>query len=119
MLFILVDDEMIGHAGNVIADHARQRFLRGFFPIDWESARYTQPPNDVLYSLYRELEFKTLLARLAPPETPAPVVPDEFLEGSYESYTAATDPPDHRRIAARIDDAAAQERVAVALRGDR
>jgi DNA polymerase-1 len=86
--------------------------------LDWESARYMPPPNDALYALYRELEFKTLLAKLAPPETPAPVAADEFLEGRYESYTAATDPPDHQRIAARIDDAAAQERVAVALRGD-
>jgi DNA polymerase-1 len=86
--------------------------------LDWESARYIAPPNDALYALYRELEFKTLLARLAPPETPAPVAADEVLEGSYESYTAATDPPDHRRIAARIDEASTGERVAVALRGD-
>ncbi len=86
--------------------------------LDWESARYTPPPNDALYSLYRELEFKTLLARLAPPETPAPAVADEVLEGRYESYAAATDPPDHRRIAARIEDAAQRERVALALRAD-
>ena len=86
--------------------------------LDWESARYTAPPNDALYALYRELEFKTLLAKLAPPETPAPLRSDELLEGSYETYTSATDPPDHKRIAARIDEAAAGERVAVALRGD-
>jgi DNA polymerase-1 len=86
--------------------------------LDWESARYTPPPNDALYSLYRELEFKTLLAKLAPPETPAPPAADEMLEGRYESYTSATDPPDHQRIAARIDEAANAERVAVALRGD-
>jgi hypothetical protein len=33
VLFILFDDEMIGHAGDVIADHARQRFLAGFLPV--------------------------------------------------------------------------------------
>ena len=33
VLLILFDDEMIGHAGDVIADHARQRFLRGFFLV--------------------------------------------------------------------------------------
>jgi len=86
--------------------------------LDWESARYVQSPNDALYALYRELEFKTLLAKLAPPETPAPPAPDELLEGRYESFTAATDPPDHQRIAARIDDAAGNARVAVAMRGD-
>jgi DNA polymerase-1 len=86
--------------------------------LDWESARYTPPPNDALYALYRELEFKTLLAKLAPPDSPAPVAADELLEGRYDSYTAATDPPDHQRIAARIDEAASNERVAVALRGD-
>ncbi|MBV8368498.1 MAG: DNA polymerase I [Candidatus Eremiobacteraeota bacterium] len=86
--------------------------------IDWESARYTPPPNDALYALYRELEFKTLLAKLAPPETPVEAAADEFLEGEYDSYTAATDPPDYARLAQRIDEAAARERVAVAARGD-
>jgi DNA polymerase I len=86
--------------------------------IDWESARYTSPPNDALYALYRELEFKTLLAKLAPPETPVEPAADEFLEGEYDSYTAATDPPDYARLAQRIDEAAARERVAVAARGD-
>jgi DNA polymerase-1 len=86
--------------------------------LDWEGARYTPPSNDALYSLYRELEFKTLLAKLAQPETPVPVSADEVLEGRYESYTSATDPPDHKRIAARIDEAVSNERVAVALRGD-
>jgi DNA polymerase I len=86
--------------------------------IDWESSRYTPPPNDALYALYRELEFKTLLAKLAPPENPVEVAADEYLEGEYDSYTAATDPPDYARLAARIDEAAARERVAVAARGD-
>ena len=86
--------------------------------LDWDSARYVQASNDALYALYRELEFKTLLAKLEPPATPAPVAADEYLEGTYESFTAATDPPDHRLIAARIDGAASLERVAIAQRGD-
>jgi DNA polymerase-1 len=86
--------------------------------LDWESAQYVPASNDALYTLYRELEFKTLLARLTPPDTPAPVAADEVLEGRYDSFTAATDPPDHAQIATRIGEAAARERVAVALRGD-
>jgi DNA polymerase-1 len=86
--------------------------------LDWETARYTPPSNDALYTLYRELEFKTLLARLTPPETPQPVATEVPLEGAYDTYTADTDPPNYARIAARLDDAAQRERVAVALRGD-
>ena len=86
--------------------------------LDWEGARYTPPASDALYALYKELEFKTLLAKLPQPETPQPIATDEVLEGRYESFTSATDPPDYVRIAARLDDAAARERVAVAMRGD-
>jgi DNA polymerase-1 len=86
--------------------------------LDWEGARYAQPANDALYALYRELEFKTLLARLTPPATPQPVASEEMLEGAYDTYTADTDPPNYARIAARLDEAAQRERVAVALRGD-
>ena len=86
--------------------------------LDWEAARYTPPSNDALYSLYKELEFKTLLARLEPPEMPQPVATDEVLQGEYDTFTASTDPPDMTRVAARLDEAAAHARVAVALRGD-
>jgi DNA polymerase I len=86
--------------------------------LDWDSARYTPPSNDALYTLYRELEFKTLLLRLTPPATPQPVAADEVLEGAYDTYTADTDPPNYARIAARLDEAAQRERVAVAMRGD-
>ena len=33
MFFILFDDEMIGHSGDVIADHAGRRFGLGFIAI--------------------------------------------------------------------------------------
>src|SRR6202042_3599245 len=41
--------------------------------LDWSAAQFTQPTNDALYALYRELEFKALLAKLAPPENAAAV----------------------------------------------
>jgi DNA polymerase I len=86
--------------------------------IDWESARYAMPPNDELYKLYRDLEFKTLLAKLEPPATPQPVASEEQLQGTYASYTSITDPPDYAKLAAVIDEAASRERVAIAQRGD-
>ncbi|MGD0052051.1 MAG: DNA polymerase I [Vulcanimicrobiaceae bacterium] len=86
--------------------------------LDWEAARFTQPTNDALYALYRELEFKTLLAKLEPPAQPIPQPSDEVLTGTYESYTAVTEPADATRIAGLLDAAAGQERVALALRGD-
>ncbi|HEY0396692.1 MAG TPA: DNA polymerase I [Candidatus Elarobacter sp.] len=86
--------------------------------IDWDAARFAQPPNDELYTLYRDLEFKTLLLKLAPPETPQPVAAEEVLQGEYASYASITDPPDYAKLAALIGDAAQRERVAVVLRGE-
>ncbi|HYW53214.1 MAG TPA: DNA polymerase I [Dongiaceae bacterium] len=86
--------------------------------IDWEAARYATPPNDELYELYRDLEFKTLLAKLEPPATPHAVASEEQLQGEYASYTSITDPPDYAKLAALIEDAAGRERVAVAQRGE-
>jgi DNA polymerase-1 len=87
--------------------------------LDWEGAQYHPAESDALYALYRELEFKTLLAKLAPPAEPPPAATDEMLQGDYDSsYTTLTDPGDHAKIARAIDAAAASERVAIALRGD-
>ena len=33
MLFVLFEDEVVGHAGDVVADYARERFLFRFFLI--------------------------------------------------------------------------------------
>lgn len=33
VLFVLFDDEVVGHTGDVITDHAGQRFLAGFLLI--------------------------------------------------------------------------------------
>ncbi len=89
-------------------------------PLDltWESARYTPPSNEALYALYRELEFKALLAKLEPPANPVPVSTDEPLRGTYVSYVASTDPPDFDRLAERLREAARAPRVGLALRGD-
>ena len=35
--------------------------------VDWNESRYEAPDDATLYPLYRELEFKTLLAKLSPP----------------------------------------------------
>jgi DNA polymerase-1 len=86
--------------------------------LDWNAARFAQPANDALYALYRELEFKGLLAKLTPPENPAPVSTDEMLAGTYVSYVAATDPPDFARLAELLRAAADAPRVALALRAD-
>jgi DNA polymerase-1 len=86
--------------------------------LDWEAAAYQAPPNDALYALYRELEFKTLLSKLEPPAEPQPVAPEETLAGTYQSYLGVTEPADYARIATLIDEAARNERVTVATRGD-
>ncbi|HZO93680.1 MAG TPA: DNA polymerase I [Candidatus Baltobacteraceae bacterium] len=86
--------------------------------LEWERARYAPPANDALYALYRELEFKTLLARLEPPAQPVAAPPEQTLHGEYRSFVAATDPPDYARLAELLGAAACEERVAVALRRD-
>jgi DNA polymerase-1 len=87
--------------------------------LPWEAARFTPPPSEVLYPLYRELEFKTLLARLPAPANDSlfPLdgnLDEERLEGSYLSFAAATDPPDFVRLAKFLDLAAAAEHAALA-----
>lgn len=87
--------------------------------IDWDAARFTPPGNDDLYVLYRDLEFKTLLAKLDPPKQAAALAPaEEPLGGDYVSYVAAVDPPDFAKLAVLLDAAASAPRVALALYGD-
>jgi DNA polymerase-1 len=86
--------------------------------LDWNAAEYTPPSNEALYTLYRELEFKALLAKLTPPANAAPISTEEPLTGSYVSYVASTDPPEFVRLAERLREAAVAPRVAVALRGE-
>jgi DNA polymerase-1 len=86
--------------------------------LDWNEARYTPPSSEALYAIYRELEFKALLAKLEPPANAEPVSTDEPLRGRYVSFVAATDPLDFEPLAQRLREAAAAPRVAIALRGD-
>ncbi len=91
--------------------------------LPWEEACFTPPAAEVLYPLYKELEFKTLLARLPAPANDAlfPLegnIDEERLEGSYLSFAASTDPPDFVRLAKFLELAAAAEHAALAARGD-
>jgi DNA polymerase I len=88
--------------------------------IPWQEARYAPPPGAELAGLYRELEFKSLLARLPPPEDGAAPEEggDEPVTGRYRSFVASTDPPDFVRLASMLRETAAAPRVAVAHVGD-
>jgi len=89
--------------------------------VPWERARYAAPAADKLYPLYRDLEFKSLLARLPVPENDAGTLfaasDAELVRGAYRSFVPATDPPEFVLLARMLADAARAERVAIALRG--
>ncbi|GAC1404829.1 MAG: DNA polymerase I [Candidatus Velthaea sp.] len=86
--------------------------------IDWEGALYTPPSSDALYVLYRDLEFKSLLNKLEPPNNPDVAVAADRLAGTYDTFVASTDPPDFFKLARLLEGAAAQPRAAVALFAD-
>jgi DNA polymerase-1 len=87
-------------------------------PIDvpWDEARYTPPSGERLYPLYRELEFKTLLSRLAVPAAVAQTASNEAsIGGRYLTFVPATDPPDFARLAELLATGAQAERIGLAL----
>jgi DNA polymerase I len=86
--------------------------------IDWESSRYVTPADAALYHLYSELEFKTLLAKLAPPSDLPLFEKSAKLRGSYRAYETSADPVVRERLAAELQALASAERVAFAVRGD-
>ncbi|HMD01933.1 MAG TPA: DNA polymerase I [Candidatus Baltobacteraceae bacterium] len=88
--------------------------------IPWEAARWTPPSPEELYPLYRDLEFKSLLARLPAPANDALFALDEseMLRGTYRSFVASVDPPEFASLARGLEEAARAKRVAVVLRGD-
>ena len=86
--------------------------------VDWETSRYSLPPDAALYQLYSELEFKTLLAKLAPPADLPLFETGGKLSGTYRTYEASVDPPEFLALAAELESAAGAERVAIALRDD-
>ncbi len=89
--------------------------------VPWEAARYATPAADKLYVLYRDLEFKSLLAKLpvADNDLIAFAADDtELLRGTYRTFVPSTDPPEFVLLTAQLREAAGSERVAVVWRGD-
>jgi DNA polymerase-1 len=90
--------------------------------IPWDAARYTPPPSDKLYVLYRDLEFKSLLARLPAPSNDAALFPiddAELLRGTYRSFEPLVDSePEFELLATMLDEAARAPAAAIALRGE-
>ncbi len=85
--------------------------------VDWEGSRYAAPSNDALYKLYKELEFKSLLAKLDVPIDVPIFAHDETLKGTWRSYVSAVDPPDYKRLADELRHLQANAQIGVALRG--
>lgn len=84
--------------------------------LDWGDSRYARPDNDALYKLYRELEFKSLLAKLDVPVDLPIFANDETLKGTWRSYVSAVDPPDYARLAADLLHLQTSARLGLALR---
>jgi len=90
--------------------------------LPWDDARYTPPSTDKLYVLYRDLEFKSLLARLPVPSNDATLFPiedeAESVRGTYRSFAHSVDPPEFDLLASTLRDAARAPAAALAVRGE-
>jgi DNA polymerase-1 len=90
--------------------------------VPWDDARYTPPSPEELYPLYRDLEFKTLLARLPAPKAEATALfaldDVEPIQGHYRSFAASVDPPEFVLLARLLRQAASGPRAALALAVD-
>lgn len=89
--------------------------------IPWEAARYETPSPEKLYPLYRDLEFKSLLARLPALANDALVAAEDDageLHGTYRSYVPSVDPPEFDRLASELEALARGEYAGIALRGE-
>ncbi len=82
--------------------------------VDWERSRYEPPSDAALYPLFRELEFKTLLARLKPPED-LPLLAATEMAGTYRSFVASVDPPEFTKLAQELRALSNAQHLAVAL----
>jgi DNA polymerase I len=86
--------------------------------VDWENSRYSTPSERDLYRLYSELEFKTLLAKLAPqPDLPL-FETGPKLTGDYTSYVPPADPPEFDRLVRELQALGDAARIAFAQLGD-
>jgi len=89
--------------------------------LDWDAAAYAQPAPHDLYVLYRDLEFKSLLARLPVAENDALKIAADDVElarGTYRTYLPSTDPPEFVKLAAEIEETIGAPVVAIARRGE-
>ena len=89
--------------------------------IPWEEARFTPPPVEDLYVLYRDLEFKGLLAKLPAPQNDVPLFAADdaqLVRGNYRSFLPSADPPEFELLAAGLAQLARTGRAALALRGE-
>jgi DNA polymerase-1 len=92
----------------------------------WEEARYRPPDPAKLAPIYRELEFKGFLAKLAVHEAaagaeaePEPEVIEPMLvDGAYTNLAGAVDPPDFVKLAAALRALALHSRLAFAVRAE-
>ncbi|MGA3036575.1 MAG: DNA polymerase I [Vulcanimicrobiaceae bacterium] len=79
--------------------------------VDWDHAHFKAPDNDTLYVLYRELEFKSLLAKLEAPKNAAAIeAAPKALAGNYTAFVDDTD------LAATLRELAEKPRLALALK---
>ena len=79
--------------------------------VDWDHAHFKAPDNDTLYVLYRELEFKSLLAKLEAPKNAAAIeAAPKALAGNYTAFVDDTD------LAATLRELAKKPRLALALK---
>ncbi|MBV9647964.1 MAG: DNA polymerase I, partial [Candidatus Eremiobacteraeota bacterium] len=87
-------------------------------PLDvpWDAARYDPQGNAEIATLYHELEFKSLLARLPVPQNGAVVTEptDEPVRGDYRSFVASTS-SDFAQLERLLREAAGAPRVALAM----
>jgi len=89
--------------------------------IPWDLARYEAPAPEKLYPLYRDLEFKSLLAKLPALENDALLAVSEDIEelrGRYRSFVPSVDPPDFDVLAAMLEAIARGDYAGIVLRGD-
>ena len=89
--------------------------------VPWDAAQYTPPPSDKLYTLYRDLEFKSLLNKLPVAENDLVSIAaedTELLRGAYRTFVPSTDPPEFALLAQTLASAAPAERAGLVWLGE-
>jgi DNA polymerase-1 len=86
--------------------------------IDWEESRYSAPAGHELYRLYSDLEFKTLLARLKPPNDLPLLETTAKVTGNYRSFVPSVDPPEFAQLASELLSLGGAGQIVFAQLGD-